>query len=88
MRDLKKSLNTAIYEKLVENSYHYSPPYLPLYSFMEQTKKWPTLCLTVMEWDNIETVKAFKEYVELHYPDIKPTELIHQINSWPNYRSV
>ena len=86
VRDLKKILNKALYDKLVENSYHYSPPYLPLYGFMEQTKKWPTLCLTVMEWDNIETVKAFKEYVELHYPNMKSTQLIGQVNNKLNYR--
>jgi hypothetical protein len=84
--DFKKILNKALYNKLVENSYDYSPPYLPLYGFMEQTKKWPTLCLTVMEWDNIETVKAFKGFVELHYPYMESTKLIGQVSNWTNCR--
>jgi hypothetical protein len=86
MRDLKKSLNNSLYEKLVENSFYYSPPYLPLYGFMMETKRWPLLCLTAMEWDNMETVRAFKEYVELHYPNLKSNILIGQVNGLLNYR--
>lgn len=87
MRDLNKSLNNSLYEKLVENSFYYSPLYLPLYGFMMETKKWPLLCLTAMEWDNMETVRAFKEYVELNYPNLKSTTLIGQVNNWPKYLS-
>ncbi|MFC0519016.1 hypothetical protein ACFFGT_32685 [Mucilaginibacter angelicae] len=83
--DLKRSFNNVLYEKLVENSFYYSPPYLPLYGFMKETKRWPLLCLTAMEWDNMETVRAFKEYVELHYPKLKSAILIEQVNNCRNY---
>ncbi|MGZ3811869.1 MAG: hypothetical protein ACXVJN_09095 [Mucilaginibacter sp.] len=83
--DFRKAFSKPLYDELVENSFYYAPPYLPLYGFMRQTKRWPMLCLTAMEWDNLETVKAFKEYVERYYPNMKTNELIRQVNSWPNY---
>jgi hypothetical protein len=47
--DLKMALKPALYNELIENSFYYAPPYLPVYGFMKQIKKWPMLCLTVME---------------------------------------
>ena len=86
VRDLNRALNKNLYDKLIENSFYYAPPYLPVYGFMKEVKKWPMLCLTAMEWDNMHTVSAFKKYVELHYPTLKAATLIGQVNSWPNYR--
>jgi hypothetical protein len=85
LMDFKKILKKDLYVELIEQSYRQAPPYLQLYSFMMKTKRWPIFCLTAMKWDNLETVKAFKEYVEHHYPNMKSTELIRQVNSWPNY---
>jgi len=84
--DFKKVLKKTLYNELIEQAFEKAPPYLQLYSFMMSTKKWPMLCLTAMEWDNMETIRSFKEYVELHYPNLKSTELIRQVNAWPNYR--
>lgn len=55
MRDMKRSHNRPLYDELVENSFYYAPPYLPLYGFMLQTKKWPMLSLTVMECEDVNT---------------------------------
>jgi len=84
--DFKKVLKKALYNELIEQAFEKAPPYLQLYSFMMDTKKWPMLCLTAMEWDNMETIKSFKKYVELHYPKLKSNTLIGQVNAWPNYR--
>ncbi|MFI5139384.1 MAG: hypothetical protein ACHQIM_16295 [Sphingobacteriales bacterium] len=83
--DFKKTFQKDLYNELIEKSFYHAPPYLQLYTFMMHTKKWPMLCLSAMEWDNIDTVRAFKEYVEIHYPDMKSTELVGQVNSWRNY---
>jgi hypothetical protein len=48
--DLKMALKPSLYNELIENSFCYAPPYLPVYGFMKGIKKWPMLCLTVMEW--------------------------------------
>lgn len=83
--DFRKTFNKPLYDELIENSFYYAPPYLPLYGFMRQTKRWPMLCLTAIEWDNLETVKAFKEYVERYFPDMESTKLIGQVNNCSNY---
>jgi hypothetical protein len=85
LMDFKKTFKKDLYNELIEQSYYQAPPYLQLYSFMMKTKRWPMLCLTAMEWDNMKTVKAFKEYVELYYPNMKSATLIGQVNNWPNY---
>ena len=85
--DLKKMLKKSLYDELIEQAFQMAPPYLQLYSFMMHTKKSPMLCLTAMEWNNIETIKTFKEFVELHYPNMDSTKLIGQVNNRTNYRS-
>jgi hypothetical protein len=84
--EFKETLKKSLFNELLQEAFQNAPPYLQLYSFMMHTKKWPLLCLTAMEWDNIETIRSFKEYVELHYPNMTSTQFIGQVNSWPNYR--
>ncbi|MDB4918716.1 hypothetical protein [Mucilaginibacter sp.] len=84
--DLKKMLKKSLYDELIEQAFQKAPPYLQLYSFMIHSKKWPLLCLTAMEWDDIKIIGSFKEYVELHYPDMHSNILVAQVNSWLNYR--
>ncbi|HEY8784116.1 MAG TPA: hypothetical protein VIM16_20985 [Mucilaginibacter sp.] len=86
LKDFKRTFNKTLYDELVENSFYYAPPYLPVYGYMQQTKRWPMLCLTMMEWDRAETKAGFKEYAEKNYPNMNSTELIGQVNNWPNYR--
>ncbi|MDB5285491.1 MAG: hypothetical protein JWR05_440 [Mucilaginibacter sp.] len=86
LMEFKKTLKKSLYSELIKQAFEKAPPYLQLYSFMIRTKEWPMLSLTAMEWDNIETVRSFKDSVELHYPNMKSTQLIGQVNAWPNYR--
>lgn len=82
VRDMKKSFNKTFYEKLVANSFYYAPPYLPIYGFMAQTKRWPMLILTVMEWKRPKTQAEFKKYATLYYPAMPMEELVIQVNKW------
>ena len=84
IRDMKSVLNKTVYDKLIENSFHYAPPYLPVYGFMKEIKKWPALCLTRKEWDPAETKKAFKEFVIANYPNMDADEVIEQIDHYPD----
>jgi len=83
--DFKKTLKRDLYKELVGCAFHHAPPYLQLYSFMKETKHWPMLCLTAMELDNLEMVKAFKEFVELNYPNMNSIELVRQVNNWQSF---
>ncbi len=80
VRDMKSSFNKTVYDKLIENSFYYAPPYLSVYGFMKETKQWPMLILTVMEWEQPETKAAFREYASVYFPGMNPDKLINQLN--------
>ena len=80
VRDLKSVLNKPIKERLIENSFHYAPPYLPVYAFMKEIKHWPMLCLTRLEWDRAETKTAFKKYAGVHFPEMDAEKVIAEID--------
>lgn len=82
VRDMKRAFNKPLYDELVENSFYYAPPYLPLYGFMQQTKKWPMLSLTVLEWEDEKTKVQFADYVQKYYPNIDLKEVMEQVNKW------
>jgi len=79
VQDLKSALQKTIYDKLIANSFYYAPPYLPVYGFMKATNRWPMLCLTMMEWEQPDTQKAFRSYVSNHYPEMDADAIIGQI---------
>ncbi len=79
---MKQALTKPLYEELVGNSLYYAPPYLPLYGFMQQTKKWPMLCLTVMEWETGDTQTAFTDYLHMYYPNDDKKEIMKQVEKW------
>lgn len=82
VRDMKRAFNKPLYEKLIENSFYYAPPYLPLYGFMERTKKWPMLSLSVMEWEDSETRERFADYMKRYYPEKDLNEIMERIDKW------
>jgi hypothetical protein len=82
VRDMKSSFNKALYDKLIEHSFYHAPPYLPVYGFMKESKQWPMLILTVMEWERPETQAAFREYASLYFPGMDPDKLISQVIDW------
>lgn len=78
--DLKKALVPGLYNELIENSFYYAPPYLALYGFMQQTKKWPMLCLTVMEWQDNNIKTLFTHYLNENYKNLNTVSITDQIN--------
>jgi hypothetical protein len=78
--DMKIALKPAFYNELVENSFYYAPPYLPVYGFMQQIKKWPMLCLTVMEWEDEKIKNKFCEYLQINFKTHDPAKIIGQVD--------
>lgn len=68
VRDLKACLRPGLYDELIENSFFYAPPYLPLFGFMMQFKKWPLLSLSVMEINLPNVRDNLGEYAEKYFP--------------------
>jgi hypothetical protein len=80
VQDLKLALKSALYEELIENSYHYAPPYLPLFGFMMQFKKWPMLSLSVMEINQPKIKNELSAYINGYYSGRKILEAIARIS--------
>ena len=80
--DLKVALIPALYNELIENSFYYTPPYLFIYGFMKQLKKWPMLCLTIMEWQDERIKEQFIKYVNSSFKNIGITEVNQQIKKF------
>lgn len=84
VRDLKTALKPALYDELIENSFYYAPPYLPLFRFMMQFKKWPILSLSLMEWENEDVRNSFSEYVVKNFPSQDVKEVVKKVSKLAN----
>ena len=80
--DLRKALKPALHDELIENSFHYSSPYLPIYGFMKETKKWPMLCFTVMEWQDTKNKENFTAYVNSYFKSQNAVEVTYQLEKF------
>lgn len=85
IRDMKRALNKPLYDELVENSFYYAPPYLPLFGFLMQSKKWPMQSLSIMEWGDVKVRNGFSEYVLKNYPAQNVTEVEVQVDKLITY---
>jgi hypothetical protein len=81
-RDLKIALLPGLYSELTKNSFYYAPPYMALYGYMQQTKKWPMLCLTVMEWHDNKTKTLFAHYLNENYKNLDAVTVTDQVNKF------
>jgi len=79
IQDMKKALDPKLYKKLIDNSFHYAPPYLSLYAFTERFKANHLISLTVMEWLQPKTQEAFIRFFKKEYPHYNITETFEKI---------
>lgn len=84
LRDFKKALNPTLYKKLIENSYHYAPPYLPLYAFAQKPQSTPFTMLSMMEWEQPETKENFVAFFKNHSPEYDLEIALNNIRQWVN----
>jgi hypothetical protein len=49
---------------------------------MQQTKKWPMLSLSVMEWEDPTTKDGFREYVRKYYPATDAEDVVKEVENW------
>jgi hypothetical protein len=82
VQDMKRALTPALYNKLIENSFYYAPPYLPLFAFTEKSKQTPMQCLTVMEWQKPQTKEDFSKFFHNYYPNNDIAEILQAIQKW------
>ena len=80
--DLKMAFKPTLYDELIENSFYYTPPYLTVYGFMKKIKKWPMLCLTVMEWRDTKIKEKFTAYVNSYFKSQNVVEVTDQLEKF------
>jgi hypothetical protein len=68
VRDMKRVFNEKTYKKLIENSFYYAPPYLPLYAFSEKPKATPLRSFSAMEWEQPGVKEEFISFFKKYYP--------------------
>ncbi|UTA67261.1 hypothetical protein [Emticicia sp. 21SJ11W-3] len=84
VQDMKLAFTKPFFDELVESSLYYAPPYLPLYGFMQETKKWSMFSLTVMEWETSNTQTEFLAYLQKHYRNNDAGEIKKMVEKWLN----
>jgi hypothetical protein len=77
--DFKRCLNPKLYQKLWENSFYYSPPYLLLCAFNEKPQQTLLKVFTVMDWEQSETKATFINFLKRSYPNNNVAEILKAI---------
>lgn len=80
LQDMKIILDNKLWEELLDHALHYAPPYLPLYAFMMQNKKWPFITFLVMEWENEDVRQGLEDHVKSQF-NIEPSFVTGQVES-------
>ena len=82
IRDLKMALKPDLFQRLIDNTFHYAPPYFPLHQFIETPLRPPLAVLTVMDWEIPATKRGFSDFMERNYPRQGLAEVLGQIDKW------
>ncbi|MEI9959390.1 MAG: hypothetical protein WDM90_24425 [Ferruginibacter sp.] len=79
--DMKTVLKPNIYNELIENSFHYAPPYLPLNDFIQLRKKWPLRDFSVMEWQDVNLKNSFSLHMRKYFKDADISKLEKEVGT-------
>lgn len=82
IQDMKKAFVPSLYEKLVNNSLFYGPPYLPLYSFMLLNNKVLLQTITIKEWEAQNLKEPFMVFLVESHPSVDAPALLKKIEEW------
>jgi hypothetical protein len=80
--DLKRALKPDLYQRLIEHSFLFAPPYYPLNYFLEIPLRPPLRLFTIMDWTNTVTHERFGEFVRKVYPAQDSAETMREIEQW------
>lgn len=85
VRDFKRVLSKELYDRLVGNSLHYAPPYLPVYDFMSRYKRWPMKIITMRELEQPNMLKEFLSFIHENYTQRPEEEILQMVRDWAKY---
>jgi hypothetical protein len=79
--DFKRCLNPKLYQKLWDNSFYYSPPYLVLCAFNEKPQQTLLKVFTVMDWELPGVKLNFIDFLKRNYPNSNVGEILKVIEN-------
>lgn len=82
IQDMKKAFVPSLYQKLVNNSLFYGPPYLPLYDFMLLNNRARLQSITIKEWEEQNLKEPFLAFLAEKYPSVDAPALLKKIEEW------
>ncbi|HEY4109568.1 hypothetical protein [Puia sp.] len=80
--DLKRALKPDLYQRLIEHSFLFAPPYYPLNYFIEIPLRPPLRIFTIMDWTNTTTQERFGEFVRKIFPAQNSSDIMRDIEQW------
>lgn len=80
--DLKRALKPELYQRLIEHSFLFAPPYYPLNYFIEIPLRPPLRLFTVMDWTNPATQERFGEFVRKTFPAQNSADIMREMEQW------
>ncbi len=69
MLDFKRSLKPDLYQRLIDHTFLFAPPYFPLHHFINIPLRQSLQIFTVMDWENPSNRQGFSDFVGKFYPD-------------------
>ncbi|MBN9379926.1 MAG: hypothetical protein J0H74_04135 [Chitinophagaceae bacterium] len=80
--DLKRALKPDLYQRLIEHSFLFAPPYYPLHQFLETPLRPNLKVLTIMDWEQTGTKEKFVEFLSKHFPASNSSEILVAIKQF------
>lgn len=74
--DMKRALKPELHKRLIDHSFDYAPPYLPLFKFAEKRMKRPLISMFMMDWESDDVKEGFKQFCAKNYPDRNLAEIM------------
>jgi hypothetical protein len=78
--DMKRALKPELYARLIDHSFAYAPPYLPLFRFCDSAPQRSLISLTVKDWEDQKLKEKFLEYFTRLYKDQDAPKILDEIN--------
>jgi hypothetical protein len=71
-----------LYQKLWDNSFYYSPPYLPLCAFNEKPQQTLLKVFTVMDWERAGVKDKLFDFLKKSHPNCNVGETLKAVEMY------
>lgn len=78
--DFKRALKADLYQRLVEHSFLFAPPYYPLHQFIETPLRPALKVFTLMDWEGSPNRERFQDFMTKFYPQQEISNVLVQVD--------